>query len=269
MEGTWAFRSLEVDGNPMPVSMLTNSRLLIDGDGFRMESPEANYDGIFNIDVEQAPHHIDIDFVEGPEAGNRSNGIFQLDGDHFTICLGLVGAQRPQRFATSRGSGHALEQLVRVEYARPPHVDGGTPQAVVPAPPPVCADGQFETSMTPTLQKLQGEWLPLALITSGKPLEASYLPFGSRSHSGSETKVVFGGQTMVHAKVRFNEAATPIELDYLNLAGKGKGSISLGLFRWDGEEAVFCMGTAGAPRPSDFSCDPGSGRTFSRWKRKV
>jgi len=75
--------------------------------------------------------------------------------------------------------------------------------------------------MTPTLQKLQGEWLPLELITSGKPLEASYLPFGSRTHSGSETKVVFGGQTMVHAKVRFNEGATPIEVDYLNLIGKG------------------------------------------------
>jgi len=153
-------------------------------------------------------------------SGNRSNGIFQLDGDHFTICLGLVGAQRPQRFATSHGSGHALEELIRVEYARPPHVDGGTPQALT-APPPVFADGQFETSMTPTLQKLQGEWLPLALITSGKPLEASYLPFGLRSHSGSETKVVFGGQTMVHAKVRFNEGATPIEVDYLNLIGKG------------------------------------------------
>ena len=89
----------------------------------------------------------------------------------------------------------------------------------------------------------------------------------------SETKVFFGGQTMVHAKVRFNETdfnetATPIEVDYLNLVGKGKGSISLGLFRCDGEEAVYCMGAPGEPRPSDFSCEPGSGRTFSRWSEK-
>jgi uncharacterized protein (TIGR03067 family) len=68
MEGTWGFRSLEVDGSTMPDSMLTNSRLLIDGDRFRMESPEADYEGIFVIDVEQAPHHIDIEFVEGPES---------------------------------------------------------------------------------------------------------------------------------------------------------------------------------------------------------
>jgi uncharacterized protein (TIGR03067 family) len=74
---------------------------------------------------------------------------------------------------------------------------------------------------------------------------------------------------MVHAQVRFNEAAQPIEVDYLHLTGKSKGSVSLGLFRWDGEEAVYCMAAPGAPRPSDFSCDPSSGRIFSRWKRKV
>ena len=269
LEGTWGFRSLEVDGNALPGSMLTSSRILIDGDRFRMESPEADYEGIFTIDVEQTPQHIDIAFVEGPEAGNTAYGIFDLDGDRFTICLGLVGAERPEGFGSSPGSGHALEQLVRVEHARPSGVDGGTPQTVAPtAPPPRAAPGQFEACMTPTAEKLQGDWLPLELITSGKPLETAHLPYGSRNNAGLETKVVFGGQTMVHAKVRFNEGATPIQVDYLNLAGKGKGSISLGLFRWDGEEAVYCMAAPGAPRPSDFSCDAGSGRTFSRWKRK-
>jgi uncharacterized protein (TIGR03067 family) len=122
--------------------------------------------------------------------------------------------------------------------------------------------------MTPILQKLTGEWAPLELVTSGKPLEAAYLPYGFRSHAGAETKVAFGGQTMLHAKVRFNEATAPIEVDYLHLAGKGKGSTSHGLFRWDGEEAVYCVGAPGEPRPSDFSCDAGSCRIFSRWKRK-
>ena len=268
MEGTWGFRSLEVDGNAIPGSMLADSRLLIDGDRFRMESPEANYEGIFNIDVEQEPHHIDIDFVEGPEAGNRSEGIFRLEGDRFTICLGLTGSPRPGRFETSRGSGHALEELVRVEHARPPGVEGGSPQAVALPPVSRLAGETFEATMTPTTEKLQGEWLPLELVTSGKPLEKAYLPYGSRSHSGLETKVIFGGQTMLHAKVRFNEAAVPIEVDYLNLTGKGKGTISRGLFRWDGEEAVYCVAAPGAPRPADFSCEPGSGRIFSRWKQK-
>jgi len=266
LEGTWAFRSLEMDGRAMPSSMLARSVLLFDGDRFRMESPEATYEGIFTIDVEKEPHRIDIDFMEGPESGNRSEGLFLLDGDQLTICLGLVGAARPEGFATSRGSGHALEVLVRSDHGRPAGVDGGTLPA--PAPTKIVDPGDFNAASTPNMEKLQGEWEPLELVTSGTPLEASYLPFGSRTHSGVETKVVFGGQIMLHAKMRFNESAIPCQVDYLNLTGKGKGSISLGLFRWDGEEAVFCIGAPGKPRPSDFSCDAGSGRTFSRWKRK-
>ena len=74
---------------------------------------------------------------------------------------------------------------------------------------------------------------------------------------------------MVHAKVRLNEATEPIEVDYLNLIGKGKGSISLGIFQWDGDEAVFCIAPSGAARPSAFNTEKGDGRTLSRWKRKV
>ena len=269
MEGTWAFRSLEVDKQPVPSAMLTSSFLLLDGDRFRMESPEATYEGIFTIDVEKEPHWIDIDFVEGPESGNRCEGLFRIDGDQLTICLGLAGSSRPKEFATTQGSGHALEVLVRADHGRPAGVDGGTQSAPAPQPKQQAVDpGDFDGALTPNLEKLQGEWLPLELITSGAPLQASFLSFGSRTHSGAETKVVFGGQTMLHAKVRFNEAAMPVEVDYLNLFGKGKGSISLGLFRWDGDEAVFCIGAPGAPRPADFSCDKGSGRTLSRWKRK-
>lgn len=108
LEGRWRFASLEVDGHTMPAAALTESVLLIDGDRFRMESPEATYEGIFNIDVEAAPHHIDIEFVEGPEAGQWSYGIFEFDEDRLTICLGLVGSTLPRaRSATASSSGAA------------------------------------------------------------------------------------------------------------------------------------------------------------------
>ncbi len=267
MEGTWTFRSLEVDGQAIPAAMLANSLMLIDGDRFRMESPEATFEGIFTIDVETEPPRIDIDFIEGPEAGQRCEGLFQLDGDQLTFCLGLVGSGRPEQFATAPGSGHALEVLVRADAGRPPGVDGGKPAAGVPMPAKVADPDGFAAVLTPNLERLQGEWVPVELVTSGKPLQASYLPYGSRSHAGVETKVVFGGQTMVHAKVRFNEAVVPVEVDYLNLEGKSTGQVSLGLFRWEDREAVFCMGAPGAARPSDFTCAPGSGRVLSRWRR--
>lgn len=274
LEGQWAFRSLEVDGLKMAATMLGGSKLLIDGDRFRMESSDATYEGVFNIDVEADPPFIDIEFVEGPEAGNWSYGIYRLEGDDLTFCLGLTGAPRPTRFATAPQTGHALERLRRVSAARPADVRGGArartkaaPARAAAAPVPAIDESAFAFKMTPILERLQGEWRPVALVTSGEPLADALLAYGVRTTTGNEAKVVFGGQTMVHAKMRFDESATPIAVDYLNV-GRGPNAISLGVFEWVGDEARFCMAQAGAPRPTDFSCDAGSRRTLSQWKRK-
>src|SRR5579863_2443908 len=69
LEGTWAIVRLEVDGATVPAEGIQSSRLLMDGDRFRFECPEGNYEGVFNINVEAQPHEIEIEFVEGPEAG--------------------------------------------------------------------------------------------------------------------------------------------------------------------------------------------------------
>jgi uncharacterized protein (TIGR03067 family) len=272
LEGEWHFTSLDVDGNRMPAAMLASSRILIDGDRFRTESPEANYDGVFTIDVEATPPHIDIEFIEGPEAGNWSHGIYELDGERLTLCLGvLAGVARPTAFAAKTGSGHALERLQRVSASRPANVTGGTKRA--PAAPSA-ADGKpekvdpalFDVPMTPMLQRLQGDWIAVELVTDGKPMPEQWLAYGSRTNVGNEVKVVFGGQTFLHAKQRIDERASPMAIDYLNLAGK-KGTVSRGIMEWIGDEVRFSIAAPGASRPSDFAAPPAKG-TFSRWRRK-
>ena len=57
--------------------------------------------GAFTIDVEQNPPRIDIEFIEGPEAGEWSYGIYRFDGDDLTFCLGLTGSPRPTRFSSA------------------------------------------------------------------------------------------------------------------------------------------------------------------------
>lgn len=274
LEGEWHFERLQVDGQIMPAAALSASRILIDGDRFRTESPEAVYEGVFTIDVEASPAQIDIEFVEGPEAGNWSYGIYTLDGDRLTLCLGLTGAPRPAAFKTTAGSGHALEQLRRASTARQKSVSGGTRRAAAQsqtAPTPaanavVDATG-FDGPMTPLLQRLQGDWAAVDLDRDGTGMPAEWLAFGSRVTTGNETKVVFGGQVMVHAKMRFDDRTTPISVDYLNLAGAANGQVSLGLLEWMGDDARFVIAAPGLPRPGDFA--PGKGRTVSRWRRRA
>ena len=106
-------------------------------------------------------------------------------------------------------------------------------------------------------------------------MPAQWLAHGSRVGAGNETKVVFGGQTMVHAKVRVvawsprpSGPGDVVAIDYLNLSGSAKGKISHGLFEWRDDEACFLMAKAGAPRPISFETTSAPGLTFSRWKRK-
>ena len=270
-EGEWRFVALEVDGQTVPASMTAESRLLVDGDRFRMESPDGVYEGVFTIGVDADPAQIDLEFVEGPEAGERAFGIYRLDGDQLQLCLGVVGASRPVTFATSAGSGHALERLRRSSAARPDGVDGGTRQPDTrPAAgaAPAVDESAFSAVMTPFLSSLQGEWTPVALVTSGSPLQAAMLSFGSRTIAGNETRVVFGGQVMVHAKMRIDESETPIAVDYLNI-GRGPRTVSHGILALDGDVLRVCMAAAGAPRPAAFVSAPGSGHLFSEWRRRA
>jgi uncharacterized protein (TIGR03067 family) len=270
LEGEWRFVALQVDGVDMPTGASSSSLILIDGDRFRTESPGANYDGVFTIDAAAEPMRIDIEFVEGPEAGNWSYGIFELNGDQLTICLGLTGASRPLGFSTKPGSGHALERLRRASTTRQPRVTGGTRAAdktskSEPVPALGIDSAAFDTPMTPLMRRLAGEWSAVQLIRDGEEMRADWLPFGSRTTTGNDVKVVFGGQVMVHAKMRIDERTIPMAVDYLNLAGAAKGHVSLGIMDWVGDDARFLIASPGQPRPANFKA-PGKGQTLSRWR---
>jgi uncharacterized protein (TIGR03067 family) len=267
LEGTWAFAHLEIDGNAIPATGLGTSRILIDGDRFLTESPEANYEGVFNINVEARPHEIDIEFVAGPEAGNWNYGIFQVEGDQLEICLDVNGKPRPEGFETSPGSGCAREILKRTLHVRPDHVTGGTPPESRLGQP-VHDLVEFEFVESPTLSRLQGQWTATKIIRDGQALPTMMLRTGLRVATKNEVKISFGGQVMIHALVKIDESTDPAEVGYYNVGGSCAGSLQYGLLKWVGDEACFCMAAPGQPRPSDFTCAPGSGRTFSQWRLK-
>jgi uncharacterized protein (TIGR03067 family) len=267
LEGTWEFTSLEIEGNTMPPAALTASRLLIDGDRFRTESPEATYEGVFNINVEADPHEIDIEFVAGPEAGNWNYGIFRLDGDRVEFCLDLNGKPRPKEFKARPGSGHAYETLKRSSHSRPANVTGGTAPSRHEAPAIQECVG-FEFVDSPTLSRLQGEWTCTQLVINGKKMPAMMLKSGIRVAKQNEIKISFGGQVIIQALVRIDESKDPMQVDYYNLHGAAKGQVQYGIMKWIADEACFCMAEPGKPRPGDFECTAGSGRTLSQWKKR-
>ena len=268
LEGDWSFEYLEVDGNEIATGMYAGSRMLMDGDKFRTESPMANYDGEFSIDVEKDPHEIDIEFIEGPEAGNWSYGIYRLEGDSLTICLGLAGAPRPTDFATSPKSSHALERLRRAARNRPAGVTGGT-RSHTPITPPCFGSEETheEIQVRPDHLRLEGEWSPLKLVVDGQNMPISFIKDGRRVGCGVHVTVTLMGQVMVDADLRIRDGSDPIEVDYISDRPDGSKSVQLGIMRWDGDDVTSCFAPPGAPRPITFESAKGSGLVLSSWRK--
>ncbi len=112
-EGTWQIVSLEVDGMKIPAESIKDSRLIIKGKEFTMKEKIATYKGAFTIDAGKKPKTIDLKFTAGPEKGNTSQGIYELDSDDFKLCLTITAKDRPAEFAAKPKSGLGLEVLKR------------------------------------------------------------------------------------------------------------------------------------------------------------
>src|ERR1035437_3738260 len=113
LQGAWNVVALQTDGRKMPASMVRGARIVIEGERFSTIAMGAAYGGTVSVDEAQVPKAFNLNFTEGPEKGNTSYGIYELDGDTWKICLTITGNQRPREFATKPGSGLALETLER------------------------------------------------------------------------------------------------------------------------------------------------------------
>ena len=110
LQGHWDVTFLEVDGTAFPFA---GARIIIEGDRFISLAMGAAYGGSVGVDAGTTPKSFSLHFTEGPEAGHTNFGIYELDGDNWKFCLNITGGPAPATFATSPGSGNALETLRR------------------------------------------------------------------------------------------------------------------------------------------------------------
>jgi len=57
---------------------------------------------------------------------------------------------------------------------------------------------------------------------------------GRRSTVKNEVRITFGGQTIIHALMKFDETQQPVAVDYLHLGEMTKGVIQHGILQWQG-----------------------------------
>jgi uncharacterized protein (TIGR03067 family) len=113
LQGTWNIVSLEMEGRPMAVAMLSGAKVVIEGGRFVSLNMGAGYAGSLHLDPSASPKTFDMKFETGPEKGNTAFGIYELADNTWRICLTTRGTNRPAEVAARPGTGHALEVLHR------------------------------------------------------------------------------------------------------------------------------------------------------------
>jgi RNA polymerase sigma factor (sigma-70 family) len=244
LQGTWNMVALEIENAKMAANAFKGSKIVVKDDTFTTISMGANYKGTLKIDITSTPKTIDMMFTEGPEKGNTSLGIYELDGDTWKICLTLGGNKaRPKEFVTKPGSSHALETLKRET--------GEDDQAV----------------LNKESARLEGEWAMVSGEHDGQAVPEAFFKMWKRVARGNDTTVTFAGQTMLKATFTIDPSKNPKTIDYTVTDGSNKGKKQYGIYEWDGDKVRFCFAAPGKDRPTQFTTKGGDQITLSVWKR--
>ncbi len=113
LRGRWRFVALEIEGQRLSKDSFGGAKIIIDGDNFASIGMGGTYSGKVSLDETSHPKRIDMNFLDGLHAETASVGLYTLDQEQWTICLGFAGRERPVCFHTTPGSGHVLESLRR------------------------------------------------------------------------------------------------------------------------------------------------------------
>ena len=127
------------------------------------------------------PQRFDLVFTEGPEAGNRNRGIYELNGDTWKICLNMSGQSRARAsFAAEARQRQRRSKCSRA--ARPPR-----------------------TAEPSRRHRAKANWLAngrwSAAFQDGHALDASMVKTGRRVTSATHTTTYFGKQVFMQADV--------------------------------------------------------------------
>lgn len=122
--------------------------------------------------------------------------------------------------------------------------------------------------MKKDLAFFQGEWSMVSGSADGQPMPDLMRQRMKRICKGDEVTTTMGGQIFFKAKITIDPSKKPRTIDYQMTEGFTKGRKQLGIYEVKGDTFKACFAKPGVERPTDFTSQPGDGRTLSVWQRE-
>jgi uncharacterized protein (TIGR03067 family) len=266
LQGSWSVSALKLDGQSLRAPALEGATIVVEANRFRSLGMGATYEGTLKIDQTRKPRTIDMLFTAGHAIGTRHPGIYKIQSDRWTICMSTQGERRPTLFASSKGSGFALEVLTRTEGTVPkePEEGRGPLKAAVSSVDGVWAAEDDTPQGSPT--EWEGEWVMVSAVFNGGAMSQEMVKWCRRVTRGDITTVVAGPQVMLKARFRLDASTNPGGVEYLNLAGTHARKPQSGIFERRGPLLKVCVAPPKKPRPIEFSSTSGDGHSYTVWR---
>ena len=118
-QGTWAAVSVEQEGTAIPEEATGKLTLVVKGNSRVLKQDgEVVSQATFKVDAAKKPKTIDIEVTDGPLAGRKILGIYEVKDDTLKVCLSITDDdKRPDDFSAKEGSGRQL-QVFKKEKAK-------------------------------------------------------------------------------------------------------------------------------------------------------
>jgi uncharacterized protein (TIGR03067 family) len=108
-QGLWLVAAQEVGGKKVEAKKLAGLKMTVAGDKMTTrDGTEVLDESTFRLGPGARPRTIDLTLTAGPHRGKSVRGIYKLEGDTLTVCVGEPNGARPKALVTKVGSGHML-----------------------------------------------------------------------------------------------------------------------------------------------------------------
>jgi len=103
-QGTWkAVAAQDVNGGEVSREEVGKTRLVVEGNTFKLSGKDFTIDGTFTVNPAKTPHTIDVVLKSNDGKETRILGIYQIQGDTRKSCFGLSDKERPTTFSARKG----------------------------------------------------------------------------------------------------------------------------------------------------------------------
>ncbi len=105
-------------------------------------------------------------------------------------------------------------------------------------------------------KKFQGAWQRVSIIDDGKTVEGAEK--NSVVFSDSEYTLKEGDTVKSKGTFKIDASKTPKEFDVMPAAGPNKGKTLKGIYKFDGDQLIYCIAGPDLDRPKEFASPAGS-----------